>query len=77
MIDIQKWSRRAVGTVFRYRVMQILTILIGISTSAYFYLLCIDVQLKYQVLGAILLFGATIEFPLLYLAALRFHFKKG
>ncbi len=64
------WAGKAVGTLWRYRFMQALTIFGGISLFLIFVLTRRDGYVHY--LGVVVLMGVfTIAFPLMYLRALR------
>ena len=70
-IEPEKWAQRAVGTKFRYHVLMVSIICIGLGLMFMFYLLTsrTDTILRFSLL--ILIFAACIEIPLLLLYSLR------
>lgn len=68
------WATKAVGTSFRYRVMQLATVLFGLILAIMFYLVFREARLPIERSFGflIILVVAAIQFPLFYLRALRF-----
>lgn len=71
-----KWTERCVGTIGRYRLAQIMTIIFGAILAAMFLLLC-SPEYGWKDRAPVVLFIilAVVEFPLMYLRALRYLYR--
>ena len=73
--DPKGWAAKAVGSPFRYRLMQSLTVALGVLLAIMLYLICREARLPLFGYFAVLVFLiiAVVELPLCYLRALRFY----
>lgn len=70
-VNRKVWAERAVGTKFKYQLMQVSLVVSGISLLAIFYLLTPQLELILRMVIGALIFASTIQLPLLCLASLR------
>jgi hypothetical protein len=73
--DTKGWAAKAVGSRFRYRLMQSFTVALGVILAIMLYLICREARLPLFGYFAVLVFLiiAVVELPLCYLRALRFY----
>ena len=71
--DPKGWASKAVGSSFRYRLMQSLTLLLGVLLAVMLYLIGREARLPLFGYFGVLVFLiiAVVELPLCYLRALR------
>ena len=73
--DPMDWAAKLIGTCFRYRVMQFLTLLLGGGLA--FMIFVVSREASLPLIGyfsiLVVLLVVAIELPLLYLRALRFY----
>jgi hypothetical protein len=67
------WAMKAVGSVLRYRLMQVLSLILGVCLAGIFFLICREAQLPLFGYLCVLVFLiiAVVQLPLFYLRALR------
>jgi hypothetical protein len=67
------WAQKAVGSPARYRLMQALSLLLGICLAGILFLICREARLPLFAYFCALVFLliATVQLPLCYLRALR------
>jgi len=73
--DPKGWAVKAVGSSFRYRLMQVLTLSLGVLVAIMLYFIWREARLPLLgYFGALIfLITAVVELPLCYLRALRFY----
>lgn len=71
------WAENTVGSLFRYRFMQALSVILGVCLAGFLFLICREAGLQRFggdcVLGLMFVVIAAILIPLFYLRALRFY----
>jgi hypothetical protein len=67
------WAQSAVGTPWRYRLMQSCTLVLGAGLACMLFVICREAQLAFFWYVSVLVFLAiaTVQLPLFYLRALR------
>jgi hypothetical protein len=72
-LDPKDWASKAVGSSFRYRLMQLVTLLLGVLLAVMLYFICREARLPLLGYFGVLVFLviAVVELPLCYLRALR------
>jgi hypothetical protein len=74
--DPEGWTQKAVGSTWRYRLMQIMTVISGLCLFVFFEVASEKHDWPTTFSVAVCIFGFAVDFPLMYLRALRhMHLK--
>ncbi len=69
------WAQNAVGSPVRYRLMQIVSLILGLCLAGILFIICKEAQLPLFGYLCVLVFLliAAVQLPLCYLRALRYY----